>query len=161
MRIGVVSDSHGHVGYTLEAIRMLESLEVERVIHCGDIGSPEIVGLFHCWPTHFVFGNVDRPAGPLRAAIAEARQTCHEVFGELELDGKRVAFLHGDDVVRLSQTIATGQWQLVCHGHTHVARKERQGETLVLNPGALYRATPHSIAYVELPAVEATIVPLS
>jgi uncharacterized protein len=160
MRIGVVSDSHGHVAYTLEAVRMLDSLEVEQVIHCGDIGSPEIVGLFQRWPTHFVFGNVDRPPGPLRAAIAEARQTCHEVFGELELADTRIAFLHGDDLYRLSQTIASGQWQLVCHGHTHVARKERQGKTLVLNPGALYRATPHSIAYVELPAVEATIVSL-
>ena len=99
-------------------------------------------------------------AGRLRAAISEARQTCHEVFGELELAGTRIAFLHGDDVYRLSQEIASGQWQLVCHGHTHVARKERQGETLVLNPGALYRATPHSIAYVELPAVEATIISL-
>ena len=160
MRIGVVSDTHGHVAYTLDAIRMLEGLEVEQVIHCGDIGSPDIVGLFHRWPTHFVFGNVDRPPGPLRAAIAKARQTCHEVFGELELEGKRIAFLHGDDLFRLSQTIASGQWQLVCHGHTHVARKERHGETLVLNPGALYRATPHSIAFVELPAVEATIVSL-
>ena len=34
------------------------------------------------------------------------------------------------------------------------------GETLVLNPGALYRANPHSIAVVELPSLEATIVPL-
>jgi hypothetical protein len=29
---------------------------------------------------------------------------------------------------------------------------------LVLNPGAIYRANPHSIAIVELPEVKATIV---
>jgi hypothetical protein len=39
-----------------------------------------------------------------------------------------------------------------------VAKQEHCGRTLVLNPGALYRATPHSIAVVELPTLRATIV---
>lgn len=158
MRIGVVSDTHGHVPYTLEAVRMLESLDVELVIHCGDIGSTQIVELFAAWPTHFVFGNVDHDYQLLEEAIRQAGQTCYGRFGELELVGKKIAFLHGDDTALLRQTITLGERALVCHGHTHIARNERQGPTLVLNPGALYRATPHSIAVVELPSVEATIV---
>ena len=43
MRLGVVSDSHGHVDCTRPAIRMLESLQVDRVLHCGDIGSAAVV----------------------------------------------------------------------------------------------------------------------
>lgn len=160
MRIGVVSDTHGHVAYALDAVRMLESLEVELVIHCGDIGSAEIVPLFAPWPTHFVFGNVDGDRRGLEAAIRTAGQQCHGRFGSLEIAETKIAFLHGDDTLLLRQTIAGGQWDIVCHGHTHIARRERQGRTLVLNPGALYRATPHSLAYVELPALEATIVAL-
>ena len=38
MRIGVISDTHGQVANTLAAVRMLESLEVQAVLHCGDIG---------------------------------------------------------------------------------------------------------------------------
>ena len=34
------------------------------------------------------------------------------------------------------------------------------GDTVVLNPGAIYRASPHSIAVVDLPAVEASIIEL-
>jgi putative phosphoesterase len=158
MRIGVVSDTHGHVPYTLDAVRMLESLDVELVIHCGDIGSEEIVGLFDAWPTHFVFGNVDGDWRRLEATIRAAGKTCHGRFGRLELAGKTIAFLHGDDTALLRQTETSGDWDLVCHGHTHIARNETRGRTLVLNPGALYRATPHSIAYVELPSLEATIV---
>ncbi|HQU43146.1 MAG: YfcE family phosphodiesterase [Planctomycetia bacterium 21-64-5] len=158
MRIGVVSDTHGHVPYTLDAVRMLESLNVELVIHCGDIGSPDIVPLFAAWPTHFVFGNVDHDGHALEAAIRSAGKQCHGRFGMLELAGRRVAFLHGDDTALLRQTTASGEWDLVCHGHTHIARREQQGRTWVLNPGALYRATPHSLAYVELPSLEATIV---
>lgn len=160
MQLGIVSDTHGHVPYALEAVRMLESLDVKAVLHCGDIGSADIVGLFSPWPTHFVFGNVDYDEDDLRRAIVDAGQTCHGRFGRLELAGRKIAFLHGDDGALLRQAIASGEWDLVCHGHTHVARNSRQGETLVLNPGALYRANPHSIALVELPALEATIISL-
>jgi len=154
MRIGVVSDTHGHVLNTLAGVRMLESLDVELVIHCGDIGSTEIVSLFAPWPTHFVFGNVDHDRGGLEAAIKAAGKTCHGRFGSLELEGKTIAFLHGDDTALLRQTTTSGEYDLVCHGHTHVARQVKEGRTLVLNPGALYRATPHSIAVVELPSLE-------
>ncbi|HEX5470621.1 MAG TPA: metallophosphoesterase family protein, partial [Lacipirellulaceae bacterium] len=46
------------------------------------------------------------------------------------------------------------------YGHTHVAAIDRHGETIVLNPGAIYRASPHRVAVVELPAVEPTIIEL-
>lgn len=158
MRIGVVSDTHGHVANTRDAVRMLQSLDVELVIHCGDIGSAEIVALFVDWPTHFVFGNVDGDPRGLKAAIAAAGGVCHGRFGSLQLAGQKIAFLHGDDTALLRQVSTSGQWNMVCHGHTHVARQVKEGGTLVLNPGALYRATPHSLAYVEFPALEATIV---
>lgn len=160
MRIGVVSDTHGQVKFTRAAVRMLESLEVELVVHCGDIGSPEIVGLFAAWPTHFVFGNVDYPQAPLANAIEAAGQHNHNRFGQLELMGKRIAFLHSDDTALFCQTCQSGEFDLVCYGHTHQARQQREGKTLVLNPGAIYRANPHSLATVELPAVEAHIISL-
>lgn len=160
MRIGVVSDTHGHVELTRPAIRMLESLEVERVLHCGDIGSTDVVELFARWPTDFVFGNCDGNWQELEAAITAAGQTCHGEFGALEIGGKRVALLHSHDGQKFRQTLQSGEWDLVCYGHTHVAAIDRYGPTLALNPGALYRANPHSLAVVELPAVEATIVAL-
>jgi len=158
MRLGIVSDTHGHVHYTLDAVRMLESLQVDEVIHCGDIGSPEIVPLFAAWPTHFVFGNVDYDEAALGEAIAANGQHGHDRFGSLERDGVRIAFLHSDDAGLFHETCHSGRYDLVCYGHTHVAKQHRQGDTLVLNPGAIYRATPHSIAIVRLPECEATIV---
>lgn len=158
MLLGVVSDTHGHVEYARDAARMLESIEVEAVLHCGDIGSADVVKEFQAWPTHFVFGNVDYDVRPLRRAIAAAGQTCHERFGALELAGVSIAFLHGDDERALQEASTCGRYRLVCCGHTHVAKQERIGETLLLNPGALYRATPHSLAIVELPIVAAEIV---
>ncbi len=160
MLLGIVSDTHGHVEHTRPGIRMLESLGVEAVIHCGDIGSAEIVSMFNPWPTHFVLGNVDFDAEALRRAIQAAGQTYHDRFGSLDLAGRQIAFLHSDDGRRFEETIDGQQYDLVCYGHTHVARQEQRGRTLVLNPGALHRATPHSLAVVRLPELQVTIVPV-
>jgi putative phosphoesterase len=119
------------------------------------------VPLLAAWPAHFVFGNVDQDENELRYAIHRARLTCHDEFGRLELEGVRIALLHGDDFGALAQAIESGEFDLVCHGHTHRQRLEHIGRTLVLNPGALYRATPRSFATVELPslAVEFHTIP--
>lgn len=160
MRLGVVSDSHGHVEVTRPAIRMLESLQVDRVLHCGDIGSIAVVELFSQWPTDFVFGNCDYDHAEFAAAIERAGQTCHGAFGDLTIADRRIALIHSDDRRRFQEAIRSGDYDLVCYGHTHVAAIERIGETLVLNPGALYRANPHSLAIVDLSTLEATIIPL-
>jgi putative phosphoesterase len=157
-RIGIISDTHGQVDSTRSAVRLLESLEVELVIHCGDIGSTAIVRLFEQWPAHFVFGNVDEDVAGLRRAIKACGQTCHDRFGTLEIDGVKIAFLHGDDWRLLEQTISEGNFDMVCHGHTHRRREERSGKTLILNPGAIYRANPHTFATVDLPSLEVTSI---
>src|SRR5688572_22391971 len=119
MRLGIVSDTHGHVPYATEAVRMLEQFEVDVILHCGDVGSREIVRLFSKWPAHFVAGNVDH--GPtIRAAAAECGATYHGAMASLELSGVRIAILHGDDGRRLAEAVAGGEYALVCHGHTHV-----------------------------------------
>ncbi|MDZ4784387.1 MAG: metallophosphoesterase family protein [Planctomycetia bacterium] len=158
MLLGVVSDSHGQLDHTLRAVRMLESLSPVVVIHCGDIGSTAVIELFRPWPTHYVFGNVDRDEAELRQAIVAAGHQCHERFGELELAGRRIAFLHSDDLRRFRETTSSGQYDLVCYGHTHRAEQHTEGKTLILNPGAMHRANPHSIAVVDLETMLATVV---
>ena len=142
MLLGIVSDTHGHVSHTREAIRVLESFSPAAVIHCGDIGSAEIVPLFASWPTHFVLGNVDEGIDEIEEAIVAAGQSNHGAFGELKLGGRRIAFLHGHDLKRLRATIDSGAWDLVCSGHTHVRQERREKKTVVLNPAFVSRHAP-------------------
>jgi uncharacterized protein len=156
MKIGVVSDTHGHVLNAQAAARMLEALDVAAVLHCGDIGSPQIPAAFSKWTTHYVLGNVDHYDEELYAgAVAAAGGTFHACFADLALAGKRIAVLHSDDAKRFRLTIASGDYDLVCYGHTHEAEQHQEGKTLVLNPGALYRASKHQIAVVDLETMEA------
>lgn len=142
MRIGVISDTHGHLANTQEAARLLAPHSPELVIHCGDVGNPRIIPSLSHWPVHYVLGNVDDDEAPLRGMIEES-----------EIAGCRIAFLHSDDQALFRRTIDSGAWRLVCYGHTHKAEQHWDGPTLVLNPGAVYRASPHSIAVVELPSL--------
>ena len=154
MRIGVISDTHGHVERTMRAVRMLTSLEVERVIHCGDIGSPSIPPLLDGWPTDYVDGNVDHDTNDLSQAITAAGGVFHGRFADLEIAGIRIAVLHSDDQRRFQDTIANGSWPLVCYGHTHIAKLEEVQAVKVLNPGALYRTAMPSLAIVDLPSLK-------
>lgn len=160
MRLGVVSDTHGNMENTERAVELLRGLAVDEVLHCGDVCSAAVVAAFAEWPTHFVFGNMDGNPESLKLIMRDLGLTCHDRFGTLERADRRIAFLHSDDASRFRQTITSGEFDLVCYGHTHRAESHREGETLVLNPGALHRANPHTFATVELETLEITFHPL-
>lgn len=154
MELGIVSDTHGHIGSTTAAVRILAREKIDTVLHCGDIGSPAIIPLFHGFSAHFVFGNVDHDEGVLAQAIEESGQTCHARFGSLVLADRKIAWLHSDDHDLFNETINSGDWDLVCYGHTHVPEQHWERQTLVLNPGALFRAKPHTLAVVNLASLQ-------
>lgn len=156
MRIGVVSDTHGRAAHARAAATLLAEHAVEAVLHCGDIGTIDVVRAFAAWPAHFVLGNTDDQSAALERAILAAGQSFHGRFGDLHLGNRRIALLHGDDAPRLKAAIASQQYDLVCYGHTHVAATRREGRTLVLNPGALHRAKTYTIAIVDLAELNAT-----
>lgn len=159
MLLGLISDTHGQAAPTRKAVRMLQSLEAEVLLHCGDLGDASIVPLLAPWTTHYVFGNCDYERQPLRDAIAAAGHVCHEELGQIELAGVRIALLHSHDRPAMRRTLQSGEFDLLCYGHTHTAAIDRHGTTLAVNPGAVVRANPPSVAIVELPSLRATIVP--
>ncbi|MBN1591089.1 MAG: YfcE family phosphodiesterase [Pirellulales bacterium] len=159
MLIGIISDTHGDVHAARRAVRIFESLEVETFIHCGDVGTSEVVSLFSSWAGHFVLGNVDRPA-TIGDVIVHAGHVCHDRFGSLTLQGKSIALLHGDDAARLRDAIRSGQWDLICHGHTHSPSEQRDGGTLIVNPGAVARTSRSCVATVELPSMTVSHIAL-
>ncbi len=158
MKIGVISDTHGDAVSTRRALNLLATFQVDLILHCGDVGN-ELLPLFDGRKVHLVAGNMDDPDS-LRAAIVDPGHTFHGQLAALQIEGCRVALLHGHDVKLLRHTIHSGHWDLVCHGHTHAFSRSREGSTLVLNPGAVSRSSSPSLAVVELPSMEVTELPL-
>ena len=149
MKIAVVSDTHSRGNTVQAALRLIQPYHVELIIHCGDIEDAETVSLFP-GNTHFVFGNCDFDRAGIKAAVTRAGSTLHEPFGSLDLAGKSIAFIHGDDKRLLRDLEHADAFDFVFYGHTHQDAEHRTGRTRVVNPGALFRAKPKTFAIVDL-----------
>lgn len=150
MHLAVISDTHGHILNSKRAVGVIESFNPIAVLHCGDIGSAEIPNLFARWPTHYVIGNVDSTTTKLETAIKKAGGIYHHNFGDITMHGKRIALLHSHLPNVLEFTIESKLFDIVCYGHTHQAEFHTNQQTLVVNPGALYRAKTHTIAILDI-----------
>ncbi len=150
MHLAVISDTHGHILNTKRAVGVIESFNPVAILHCGDIGSTEIPGLFSKWPTHYVIGNVDSNTIELETAIKKAGGIYHQNFGDITIHDKRIALLHSHLSNVLESTIESELFDIVCYGHTHQAEFHIAQQTLVVNPGALFRAKTHTIAILDI-----------
>ena len=155
-RIGLLSDSHGRADTTRRAVQTLLSLQVDLILHLGDVGSPEVIDQLLVaapsssdpLPVHIVFGNIDGNAQTLARYSRHLGIIVDHPVGRLEIDGKELIFTHGDNAQLMADAVRRGATWL-CHGHTHRAADEHRGKTRVINPGALYRAASYSVAVLD------------
>jgi len=150
MRIGVISDTHGHLdSRALEIFR-----GVERILHAGDVGSEEILAdLGTLAPVTAVLGNTD--GFPLASRLRESEL--------LDLEGTRVLLIHQVGAPErpnpvVESLLSKHRPALVVFGHTHAPYHRTLGSVCFLNPGgagprrfrlprsvALLDLTPHEI----------------
>lgn len=152
MKLGLISDTHDQTANVRKALALFREKGVELLVHCGDMESESTAALFDAIPTHVVTGNCDYDEASVRDAITRAGGTYHGMSGQLEIEGVRIAWTHGHDKRLLNHLIECGKWDYVFHGHTHIRRHERIGETVVINPGALHRAAVKTVGILDLPA---------
>ena len=153
MKIAILSDTHSRTATIERALTLIAERGIQLIIHCGDLEDGDAVRRFPAH-THFVFGNCDFDRQGIRRAIEEIGARLHEPFGYLEIAGKNLGFVHGDNNRLLNDLIASEAFDYVFHGHTHVARDERIGPTRIINPGALHRARPKSIVILDVESSE-------
>src|SRR5213080_3236887 len=129
MKIGIVSDTHNRYQTVAKALELLRQRNVEMILHCGDIEDGEMVQMFQGLPTHFVFGNCDSDRDELRHTMEACGLTLHEPFGHLELEGRKIAWIHSDDRRLFRDLEQSGQFDYLFYGHSHHAEQHRAGPT--------------------------------
>ncbi|HEY4904405.1 MAG TPA: metallophosphoesterase family protein [Candidatus Sulfotelmatobacter sp.] len=119
--IGVISDTHGLLW--LEALAALRGSE--RIIHAGDIGSPQILEtLAAIAPVTAVRGNIDKETWARELPETEV----------LEVGGITIYVLH--DLAQLDLKPEPAGFDVVISGHSHVAKSEMRNGVLFFNPGS-------------------------
>jgi len=152
--LAILADSHDSADALTAALELLQPHHPLAYLHLGDLCEPAMLdtcaGLVGGAPFHFIFGNNDFDHEGLRRRAAALHLHCHGLCGELTLEQKRLAFLHGDNHTLLDQLLDSQKYDYLFHGHTHVRATARHGKTRIINPGALYRAKPKTVALLEL-----------
>lgn len=136
MMLGLVSDSHDNVPLCAKVADLFRERRVEMAFHLGDVTAPESLDPFEGLPLVVVRGNNDEEPWP--------------ATWQQEIAGVKVGATHGHMRGELARLI--GSCDLVLHGHTHRRRVDREGNALVVNPGALYRTWTKTCALLELPS---------
>jgi putative phosphoesterase len=142
MRIGLISDTHGHLDPKVEGL----FTGVDHILHAGDIGYTSIVlQLEGIAPTTAVLGNND--------AMPDFRES-----ERIELGGYKFIVHHIVDPVSPSDTLrrllSHEKPDFVVFGHSHRSADQTVGSVRYLNPG--YSGKPRlglarTVAVLELP----------
>ncbi len=123
MKIGIISDTHGHFDPKIPEL----FAGVEHILHGGDIGEPWIIHeLEQIAPVTAVLGNNDFGLSYSETEI-------------IQLAGRKFLVHHIVDVQSPSETLQRHLKReapaVVVFGHTHKPCNERIGPTLYFNPG--------------------------
>ncbi|MEA3278908.1 MAG: metallophosphoesterase family protein [Pseudomonadota bacterium] len=144
MKICILSDSHDHIALLDAAVERAKADGAQAVLHCGDVVAPSTLQCLekHGLPVHLIHGNNTGDLYTLGRLAADpgSRIQYHGMDAGLELGGRRIFLVHFPHYARAMA--ATGDWDLVCCGHSHKSARElvpnmRGGHTLLLNPGTV------------------------
>lgn len=153
--LGILSDTHGHADHAAAGLRVLQDAGATTFAHCGDVGDGEdgraVCDVLAGTDCRLVPGNNDWDYTDLASYARDLDLQPMETAGEFELAGKQFALTHGDDRHLVGQLLARPLDYLLT-GHTHQPHDRkpgegnRQGGPRWINPGALWRANPKTVA---------------
>lgn len=149
MKIGLISDTHNNITLTKRAVEIFREKGIELIIHAGDLTSPKIVELFFPVKCVFVLGNSDIDVEMINLRAEE--MGCGKVGEccELEVDGKKIFVLHGNDVPMFRKAVSSGKYHYIIKGHTHFFENYVSCSTRVINPGTLYGDEECTVAILD------------
>jgi putative phosphoesterase len=144
MKICILSDSHDHRPLLEAAGIAAKQAGAEAILHCGDVVAPGTLSVLRPLgiPVHVIHGN---NTGDLYTMARIAGKPGSNVifYGQdaaIKLRDRRIFLVHYPHYAHAMAT--TGDWDLVCCGHDHVANVEwvdniKGAKTPVVNPGTV------------------------
>jgi len=163
--IGIISDTHDNLPLIDRAVERLNRTGVGMVLHAGDYISPFTVSHFKPLKakTIGVCGNNCAERILLKRLFKEIGGDLRGFFAQVSMNGLKIALLHGHDEELLNSIINSGAYNVVIHGHTHQAKTQRVGGTLVINPGEVcgYLTGRSTMATLDLKTLDVEISTVS
>lgn len=149
MKLAIISDTHDEEERTKRALRKINAISPDKVVHCGDLTSAKMLSLFKGLDIVQVLGNCD--SGPsLNHEAVKLGLNPIDYTAEFKLADKSFFVAHGNNANTVRHAISSQAFDFVLHGHTHVANDETFDKTRIVCPGALHSANFYSFAVIDL-----------
>ena len=148
--IGIISDTHENEPAIKKAVEIFKKHKLDFVVHCGDIISPPMLEHFKDLKMKFVLGNNDGEVAGLNVMSKNFGFEPIQEDMSFEYKGKKFYVYHGTNQTWLDAKISEGIYDYVLTGHTHAKRDDKIGKTRVINPGALFRCKPYTVALLNV-----------
>ncbi len=169
MKIAILSDSHDNIALLCGAVADAKQRGAEAILHCGDIVAPSTLKKLQPYglPVHAIHGNNTGDLYSL-SKFSHAPNNLIHYYGQdatLTLNGRRIFLVHYPHYAH--GMAVTGDYDLVCCGHTHKLSIERliniKGtETVICNPGSVGGVgAPPSYLFGSLTTLTFETVPVS
>ena len=155
MLAGVVSNTEGRADAMKAAADVLRECGAELILHCGDVGGRHVLDVVTDLDVAFVWGDADTDRMGLLRHAQRSGIACCGVLGDFELDGKRVAMIHGDDRKLLQRLLDEQQHDYILWGHGPEGEDRTVGKTRVIHPGSLYGGQNKTIILLNFTSNEA------
>jgi hypothetical protein len=157
VKIGIISDTHDNIPKIKEAVSTFNLKGVDFVIHAGDYVAPFSIAPLEKLKCDYagVFGNNDGEKAGLTKKSGEKIKAQPFL---VEFDGKKILILHEPN--NLDALTETQIYDIIIYGHTHNPVIEKQGKTLIINPGECcgWLTGKSTIALVDLNDMSAKII---
>ena len=132
------------------------------VLHAGDYCSPFTIPPFEGVSLKGVFGNNDGDHYLLLSKFRAVNAEHLGSFGDLNINGRRLALYHGTDAPITAALEQCGNYDVVVTGHTHERKAEMIEETLAVNPGTAHGfGDEATVALLDTEALDVEFIQLS
>jgi len=137
MIVGLISDTHDNLPMVEKALKLFQRESVECVVHAGDWVAPFTARKFDVYAGKLYgsYGNNDGEVLGLSRIFKEMNAVVRGEFTEVELDGDRMAVIHGTYPSVVDAVVASARFPTVVSGHSHMPVIERKPDVLLVNPG--------------------------
>lgn len=138
MLVALMSDAHDELDHLHRAVQQALTVDCRHLIFLGDLATPDTLRFLRAaWPhaMELVPGNNDYPIAQfLACAHPWANTIFHSSSTDTTLDNRHLYLTHvPNESLRIAA--ATGEFDALFFGHTHLPEQHMLGSSLIANPG--------------------------
>lgn len=138
MRLAVISDIHDNLANLKKDLDWSKNNQIEKIICVGDITNLETI--------NFLAGNFPGEIFIVRGNADNYEDSDLKSFpnlnylgeiGFINIDGLNIALCHEPEKINKFKNLSEDVPDFIFYGHTHKPWLEKNGETIIANPGTL------------------------